>query len=230
MSTTTDDDEEKHPPLQKRKPWFVQHGSSSSNSKKRRRLNGISADKAAAAETGRFQRANETYPLHLRRKWLTAAPIKPRSTTKRRFEEDYYDEFYRAGEALIRSAHFPGYYVHFQEALLNEADINYSDSNGSMALICAAFRGDVRIVKDLLERPTIDVNLMDKHGYTALMYAIRRRHDEVVKLLEERTDIRGHRLSRNERRIVRAMDMPRWFVAAAEARIFWIVYTFTLHL
>jgi uncharacterized protein len=54
--------------------------------------------------------------------------------------------------------------------------------DGRTALISAAARGDLQVVKALVERGA-DVNVKDNKGYTALNHAIEARYDEVSEVL-----------------------------------------------
>jgi len=63
----------------------------------------------------------------------------------------------------------------------------------SAPLLCAAYEGNIEIVKMLLEFPDIDLNVIwEAEGYTALLIALYCRHNEVAKLLltNKNTDIR----------------------------------------
>ena len=63
------------------------------------------------------------------------------------------------------------------------ADVNITDKNDWTPLMCAAKKGDLRIVQALLSAPHININSKNTSGSTALMVAIENTRDEVVKAL-----------------------------------------------
>jgi uncharacterized protein len=57
-----------------------------------------------------------------------------------------------------------------------------SEGDGRTVLISAAARGDLQVVKALVERGA-DVNVQDNKGYTAISHAIEARYDDVSEVL-----------------------------------------------
>ncbi len=77
--------------------------------------------------------------------------------------------------------------VKYYDNTVNE--INLQDKSNYTALITASLRGNIEIVKLLLEIETININLQDNDGMTALICASWSNNIEVVKLLLEIKDI-----------------------------------------
>lgn len=72
-----------------------------------------------------------------------------------------------------------------------DAGININSQNasdGRTPLISAAARGDLEVVKLLVERGA-DVNVKDKKGYTALFHAIEAMYEEVAQLLMDQPNL-----------------------------------------
>ena len=82
--------------------------------------------------------------------------------------------------------------VEVVESLLTRDDLkpNIVNNRGEHALGYAVFRGQVDIVKLLLDHPDIDLNLMARNGYTVLMLAS---EPDIVKLLLEQEGIEVNR-------------------------------------
>lgn len=71
-----------------------------------------------------------------------------------------------------------------RQAIEAGANVNAHHQHGKTALMKAAARGHVEIVKILLDAQA-DVNSQDMWGNTALMLAANRGHTEIVELLQE---------------------------------------------
>ena len=77
-----------------------------------------------------------------------------------------------------------------KELLTAGADVNSRDTNNYTALISAAMRGSIRLVKVLMSAGA-DVNITDIQGYTALDMAINNRNvDFVRKLIAAGADVK----------------------------------------
>ena len=72
------------------------------------------------------------------------------------------------------------------DAVRDGADINVQTSDGVTILMLACFKGNIDIVKGLLDVPTINLNATRWDGMTALMIAIQLRHFEIAELLLEK--------------------------------------------
>src|SRR5262249_43018157 len=83
---------------------------------------------------------------------------------------------------LLREAE-KGHLVNVDHLLRKGVDPNVKDENGETALMKAAERGDVDLVKRLLQMSMLEVNDIDKEGETALMKAAAAGQSEVVELL-----------------------------------------------
>jgi ankyrin repeat protein len=64
-------------------------------------------------------------------------------------------------------------------------DINAKNRRGQTALMFAALKGHIEVVKEMIAGG-VDVNAIDKEGTTALMRASLRGHVEAVKALVRR--------------------------------------------
>jgi len=73
-----------------------------------------------------------------------------------------------------------------RELLAAEQDVNATDTTGLTPLHLAAFRGNIKITKMLLDAPDIDINAQDKLGRTALHIAASRGNTDIIKLLMEK--------------------------------------------
>jgi len=76
-----------------------------------------------------------------------------------------------------------GHLVNVDHLLRKGVDPNVKDENGETALMKAAERGDVDLVKRLLQMSMLEVNEIDKGGETALMKAAASGQAGVVELL-----------------------------------------------
>ena len=84
-------------------------------------------------------------------------------------------------------------------SVINGADINLKDENGTTALIMATTNGNLEIIKYLSDERGLEINAQDDNEKTALMYAAMSGNLEIVKyLVEERRvdmnvkDSQGH--------------------------------------
>lgn len=82
-------------------------------------------------------------------------------------------------------------------------DLDHLDWEGNCALINAANRGNLKIVKALLNSPNyVDVNMPNDKLLTPLMMAIRQRKIEVIKLLLEHEDIDVNCIDKNGKSVM----------------------------
>ncbi|KAL3308056.1 hypothetical protein Ciccas_013417, partial [Cichlidogyrus casuarinus] len=68
----------------------------------------------------------------------------------------------------------------------HQVDINKQNSVGNTALMCAAEKNYVDIVRRLLKRREIDLSLKDNEGKTALDIATEARNNRVAEMIQER--------------------------------------------
>ncbi|GEM_PF-3418598 len=94
------------------------------------------------------------------------------------------------------------------QCLENGAEINFQDTDGSTALMHAAYMGRTESVRVLLARGA-DPNLKDKSGEIALNHARVCKRQEIVKLLEPVTD--AHSIRYDIDRILAEGDSERVF-------------------
>lgn len=76
-------------------------------------------------------------------------------------------------------------------SVINGADINLKDENGTTALIMATTNGNLEIIKYLSDKRGLEINAQDDREFTALMWASYNGNLEIVKYLieERRVDI-----------------------------------------
>lgn len=67
--------------------------------------------------------------------------------------------------------------------LLDVVNINSQDKDGYTVLMLAAYFGDEKIVKFLLQNPKIDINIVNKDGDSVLHIACSQAHENIVKFL-----------------------------------------------
>lgn len=77
-----------------------------------------------------------------------------------------------------------------EEVVNLEIDINFKDPvDGSTVLMFASYRGDIEMVRELIEARA-DVNIQDRWGNTALTYAAQYGYIEVVReLIKARANV-----------------------------------------
>jgi len=97
--------------------------------------------------------------------------------------KSYSDE-----ELWFDSSH-TGYVKIIQHFIDKGIDVNCKDSDNYTALTNACFKGNIEVIKLLLQHPSIDVNPQDSHGYTSLMWSILSVEYEVIKLLLQHPNI-----------------------------------------
>ena len=61
-----------------------------------------------------------------------------------------------------------------------DINVNKSNKNGDVSLMCAANRGHATIVEKLLKSKAIEVNIKNNDGYTALMCAADKGNAKVI--------------------------------------------------
>ena len=96
-----------------------------------------------------------------------------------------------------KKSHTPWDFCHFgnvdevRAALEKGKDVNCQNEKNQTALIQAARRDYVSIMRLLLEQPLIEVNMTDKSGFTALYWAVYCDKIEAVRLLlaDQRVDV-----------------------------------------
>lgn len=82
-------------------------------------------------------------------------------------------------------------------------DINVNDTMGMAPIHWASDRGDIHMLKFLVEDRSADVNLKDNTGQTALHYAVSCSHEEICKYLVSK----GARINIQDEDGVTALDM-----------------------
>ena len=76
----------------------------------------------------------------------------------------------------------------------HEILVNFKNNDGYTALMCAADKGNNRVMDFLLAHSEIDVNIVDENGDSTLNWAVDKEHKEIVR------KIFGHgRVEKNKR-------------------------------
>ena len=103
---------------------------------------------------------------------------------------EYKDKRAEYGNTLIIDAVQHNNFEEVKSLIRHGVDVNVKTNTGWAALLLAAYKGNLDIVKALLAVPHININIQhSKNGYTALMIASEKNHPDIVKALLNAPDI-----------------------------------------